>query len=616
MKKIINIYILLLLSLCLGSEFEPMDGAELKYTQVFLSWPQISGAEGYTLELNSELGSVTINTSGNSYLELNYFDWGKTYVWEVCASGTNNLATNCYEQKTFSISSLPLYVPDYITILESNPLIYKDGISVLDLESLNFSIALDMQGAPIWFVDPEPFQNSRLVVTNFLDNGNFTAFGPGVGYEIDRNGEIVFQSPPGYAIHHDFNKTSMGTYLMVTGETQYHPCPDECPDGLPDLIPWQGDRFIELDTDGSEIWSWSTFDNYSLEEYNPIYIESFAGATNFDWTHSNSARYDHVSDAIFISARNLSRITKIDYSTGEHVWDLGRNDLMDQTYFDEDFNFSQQHSVQILESGNILFFDNHRYLDPELSRCVEIAYDDSYNAQLVWEYVLPESMFTGSRGECDRLDNGNTLITAGRTGNVLEVSHDGSIAWHLKVKNNNFDVTIYRTDRVTNLYPVAFSIAINRFMDGGIVYDQNSELSGILFSSGWGQDIFDINLYINDQLVSVSSISIDGQVNPFLIDLVNYEYDDQDEFKVSINPRGMDDLSRSVSFKMSDQSDNILGDLNSDGILNVLDIVIIINAIVGLIDLSEVQFVIADLNDDGLVNILDVVQLVNLIVGI
>ena len=53
-----------------------------------------------------------------------------------------------------------------------------------------------------------------------------------------------------------------------------------------------------------------------------------------------------------------------------------------------------------------------------------------------------------------------------------------------------------------------------------------------------------------------------------------------------------------------------LGDLNSDGLLNILDIVQIVNLILDLEYLNN-----ADMNNDGLVNILDVVALVNEILG-
>ena len=61
-----------------------------------------------------------------------------------------------------------------------------------------------------------------------------------------------------------------------------------------------------------------------------------------------------------------------------------------------------------------------------------------------------------------------------------------------------------------------------------------------------------------------------------------------------------------------DYFDNpIFGDLNNDGSINVLDIILIVNIILNVNESQE----LADLNADGFINVLDVIQLVNLILG-
>jgi len=57
-------------------------------------------------------------------------------------------------------------------------------------------------------------------------------------------------------------------------------------------------------------------------------------------------------------------------------------------------------------------------------------------------------------------------------------------------------------------------------------------------------------------------------------------------------------------------TDNIQGDINIDGILNILDLVILANMV-----LAEEYIEIADMNYDGVLNVLDVVQLVNIILN-
>ena len=64
-----------------------------------------------------------------------------------------------------------------------------------------------------------------------------------------------------------------------------------------------------------------------------------------------------------------------------------------------------------------------------------------------------------------------------------------------------------------------------------------------------------------------------------------------------------DIIEHNISFGM-------LGDINGDGFLNVLDVVLIVNQI-----LSNEYYESSDLNSDDALNILDIVQLVNLILG-
>ena len=54
-----------------------------------------------------------------------------------------------------------------------------------------------------------------------------------------------------------------------------------------------------------------------------------------------------------------------------------------------------------------------------------------------------------------------------------------------------------------------------------------------------------------------------------------------------------------------------LGDINDDNLINVLDIIMVVNMILGEIS----PLVSADLNLDGIVNVVDVIQLINIILN-
>ena len=80
---------------------------------------------------------------------------------------------------------------------------------------------------------------------------------------------------------------------------------------------------------------------------------------------------------------------------------------------------------------------------------------------------------------------------------------------------------------------------------------------------------------------------------------------------LSIWPTHHDYAIKELLFSV-ENANNLIGDINFDGFINVLDVVMLVNHI-----LSPAAFELdgADINGDGFINVLDVVQLVNIILG-
>ena len=57
------------------------------------------------------------------------------------------------------------------------------------------------------------------------------------------------------------------------------------------------------------------------------------------------------------------------------------------------------------------------------------------------------------------------------------------------------------------------------------------------------------------------------------------------------------------------------GDVNYDGNLNILDLVRIVNHILGTEEFTDMQIYLADMNQDGMIDILDIVSLANVILN-
>ena len=71
----------------------------------------------------------------------------------------------------------------------------------------------------------------------------------------------------------------------------------------------------------------------------------------------------------------------------------------------------------------------------------------------------------------------------------------------------------------------------------------------------------------------------------------------------------------SVIYDLINNSNGLIGDINQDNIINVLDIISLINFILGSQIPDDSQIISSDINEDQIINILDVVMLVNLILN-
>jgi len=127
-------------------------------------------------------------------------------------------------------------------------------------------------------------------------------------------------------------------------------------------------------------------------------------------------------------------------------------------------------------------------------------------------------------------------------------------------------------------------------------------------------------------LVSTSQSNNDWQLQQFLINDYLQELTNQIQFRFiaqdifnngdqgsggSLVEAALDDFS--IDVFLSDDCSQ--GDLNEDNLINVQDIVLLVNIVLGGIELDDLIMCIVDLNDDGSVDVLDVVLLVNLILN-
>ena len=191
-------------------------------------------------------------------------------------------------------------------------------------------------------------------------------------------------------------------------------------DGETDEFPWRGMKIVEWNQDtGEEVWSWNPFEHFTMDDYDVYNGEWYQAyiAGVFDWMHTNSFHFDEDENVIYVSHRNLSRISKIDYPSGEVIWNMGlpAEFNLGNENICTDLLFSVQHHIQLLDDGDLLFFDNGNLSkmllgdDDPTSRIRRIrVIDDSY-CETVWQYDLPGYLYGQSAGSVQLLENGSCL---------------------------------------------------------------------------------------------------------------------------------------------------------------------------------------------------------------
>jgi hypothetical protein len=266
---------------------------------------------------------------------------------------------------------------------------------------------------------------------------------------LDWSGKLLWERK--LPVHHDFCFLPGGDVAALVHETV--------------LVPEISDRPIETDAIAriSPAGEITTF--WHLVEHRrelarwctPKALTSVSdNVEENDWSHANTIEVITETPAsasikafrpgnILFCARNLDFVGIIDAASGEIVWGWGPGEL------------DHPHQPSLLPNGHILVFDNGFFRG--WSRVVEY---DPAKAAVVWEYRTerPEDFFSMGRGSCQKLPNGNVLITDSAHGRVFEVTPDRKTVWTFFNPDRSHEKrgTFYRSTR----YPVTLVQALLR----------------------------------------------------------------------------------------------------------------------------------------------------------
>lgn len=250
--------------------------------------------------------------------------------------------------------------------------------------------------------------------------------------ELSTDSNVIWEYENG-SMHHDFDVLPNGNLAVLVWEK----VPQEIAQAIKggksgtefNKETIFSDRVLEIDQDKNVVWSWNTVDHLDLteDEIPPFFPRE-------QWTHANSLMYVQSDpffqkEAYLVSMRYLNSVFLINKETGEIIWKSPKGLL------------GHQHDATMLKNGNVLVFNNafYSFVSPTNSYNYgsEVLEINPKTNEVVWQFSggnnpldksrLTEVILSGAQ----RLSNGNTLITLGTSGRIMEVTPDKKIVWDM-----------------------------------------------------------------------------------------------------------------------------------------------------------------------------------------
>ena len=327
-------------------------------------------------------------------------------------------------------------------------------------------------------------EDGYLLRAGNISNDIFQTGGAGgIIEKLDWNSEVIWSyewaSETGYQ-HHDIEELPNANILILAWEL--HTAEDAISRGrLPQNTGnnvW-ATHIIEIEptmpTGGDIVWEWRLWDHMvqNTDMYLPEYgqinehprkvninYEATGGTTLSvqDWIHANSIDYNEDLDQIIISSRIFNEFWIIDHSNSTEITKSILGDLMyrwgNPAAYDRgsvaDKKLFKQHDCNWIENGlagegYILLFSNGNdrpegnYSSVEQITPIEMVdgtYPISNNepfgpTSATWTYpqVFDEEFYSQNVSGAQRLPNGNTLICEGASGEIFEINGDDDIVW-------------------------------------------------------------------------------------------------------------------------------------------------------------------------------------------
>jgi len=384
------------------------------------------------------------------------------YECRVAALGPGGSSTS--ESVAYDVAALPTSLSGVHLDITGAP---TSGYILTEVsrDTEAFAVAFDSTGNVRWY---RGFPASAAGAAADIDqqpNGAFTLYvGASTGwqptagsyYEFRPDGELIrtySAGAPYYTDPHELRLTTQGTTattalwfgynLRVVDLTALGGRADQ---------QVAGHSLLRQSDSAAPVFIWNAWDHFSIADW--VFVPPGLSAyPSIDFDHPNSLAIDRDGNYV-VSFAMPGEIAKIDATTGQFIWRLGGRHNQFTIMGDPLNGFGFQHDVRILDTGDLLFYDNGLMHSPPQSRAVEYRLDTSHmTATLVWEYRHAPPVFTPFVGTVERLGDGSTLVGFAAADLLDMVTPDGQLVWEGRVTIDGQPVPyFYRARRIRSLY--------------------------------------------------------------------------------------------------------------------------------------------------------------------
>ncbi|MBL7690180.1 MAG: aryl-sulfate sulfotransferase [Flavipsychrobacter sp.] len=481
----------------LFSQHLPKEGSYLNYRLIGFSFPEDKKNNGYVLQIaegdhktNESFSknifcSVSLNTTSR-FEEVPRF--GEEYTWRVIYSGTRKNDSTLHHFSIMSDARIDTSKLRLRVIQPTNR--YKDLFVSVDAGGVIY----DIKGVPVAFLPERNGITGELRDLSFTKDGTITLNHMQSAYEVNLNSDILWRTPDHNSVnedtardsyHHEVKKLANGHYMVmgmeiimtkrvVKGDSVYSLFLSKgtSPQRLPPFSPFSAQEkslggyirgiygtLVEFDKKGNVVWSWRDSKRLVGTDFD-YFTPKVDSHFRFD-PHSNSFFFDEQRNVIYVSYRNISRISKIEYPSGKVLNIYGENFKPGSISYGYDL-LCYPHAVKRLTDGNLCFFNNNSCRNSDSLPSVVIfkepaSYGDS--VKKVWEYTCtvegnyPRRFVSG--GNANEMPDGSLFVCMGSVySKIFIVDRSKKVLWsalperYSETENNWSGTSQYRANYI------------------------------------------------------------------------------------------------------------------------------------------------------------------------